>query len=99
VSKTTHCAALIAGFGRPAMRDLDFGRQLVRYLQELEWPDGIVIEDLSYAAPLVLARLQELEPAKLVLVGAAARGWARRETCGGTASTRIDRRPRRYSAI
>jgi hydrogenase maturation protease len=56
------------------MRDLDFGRQLIRYLEELRWPEGVVVEDLSYAATLVLHRLQELEPAKLVLVGAVERG-------------------------
>ena len=70
----TRCRALVAGFGQPGMRDLDFGRQLIRYLEELRWPEGVVVEDLSYAAPLVLHRLQELEPAKVLLVGAAARG-------------------------
>lgn len=69
------CRALVAGFGRPGMRDLDFGRQLIRYLEGLPWDEGVVVEDLSYAAPLVLHRLQELEPAKVVLVGAAARGF------------------------
>ncbi|MGH9263250.1 MAG: PP2C family protein-serine/threonine phosphatase [Acidimicrobiales bacterium] len=70
----TQCRALVAGFGRPGMRDLDFGRQLVDFLQQMEWPDGVVVEDLSCAVPLVLHRLQELRPAKVVLVGAVARG-------------------------
>jgi hydrogenase maturation protease len=70
----TPCRALIAGFGRPGMRDLDFGRQLVEYLHELEWPEGVVVEDLSCSAPLVLHRLQELRPAKVVLLGAVGRG-------------------------
>jgi len=70
---TRRCSALVAGFGRPGMRDLDFGRQLVDYLQQLEWPDGVVVEDLSCAVPLVLDRLQELRPAKVVLLGAVAR--------------------------
>ena len=74
MTTTTRCRALVAGFGRPGMRDLDFGRQLVRYLDEMTWPEDVVIEDLSYAAPLVLHRLQELEPAQVVLVGASARG-------------------------
>jgi len=69
----TPCRALIAGFGRPGMRDLDFGRQVVEYLQQLEWPEGVVVEDLSCSAPLVLHRLQELRPAKVVLLGAVAR--------------------------
>jgi hydrogenase maturation protease len=67
------CRALVAGFGRPGMRDLDFGRQVVDLLQQLEWPDGVVVEDLSCAAPIVLHRLQELRPAKVVLLGAVAR--------------------------
>jgi hydrogenase maturation protease len=74
IGARTRCPALVAGFGRPGMRDLDFGRQLVRYLEDYSWPDGVVVEDLSYAAPLVLHRLQELEPARLVLVGAVSRG-------------------------
>ena len=69
----TPCRALIAGFGRPGMRDLDFGRQVVEYFQQLEWPEGVVVEDLSCSAPLVLHRLQELRPAKVVLLGAVAR--------------------------
>ena len=66
--------ALVGGFGRPGMRDLDFGRQVVSYLEALEWPQDVVVEDLSYSAPLVLHRLQELNPSKVVLLGAAARG-------------------------
>ncbi len=69
----TRCRALIGGFGRPGMRDLDFGRQVVEYFQQLEWPEGVVVEDLSCSAPLVLHRLQELRPAKVVLLGAVAR--------------------------
>ena len=72
-TETVRCRALIGGFGRPGMRDLDFGRQVVECLQQLEWPEGVVVEDLSCSAPLVLHRLQELRPAKVVLVGAVAR--------------------------
>lgn len=86
MTTTTRCRALVAGFGRPGMRDLDFGRQLVRYLEEMSWPEDVVIEDLSYAAPLVLHRLQELEPAQVVLVGASARGF---EAPGAVRSYRI----------
>ena len=69
----TPCRALVGGFGRPGMRDLDFGRQVTEYFQQLEWPEGVVVEDLSCSAPLVLHRLQELQPAKVVLLGAVAR--------------------------
>ena len=70
---TTPCRVLVGGYGRPGMRDLDFGRQVVECLQQFDWPDEVVVEDLSYSAPLVLNRLQELRPAKVVLVGAVAR--------------------------
>lgn len=71
---TTMCRAFVGGFGRPGMRDVDFGRQLIDYLQQLDWPEGVVVEDLSCAVPLVLHRLQELRPAKVVLLGAVPRG-------------------------
>ena len=63
----------MGGFGVPGLRDLDFGRLFVDYVGHLDWPEDVVVEDLSHAAPLVLHRLQELRPAKVVLVGAAAR--------------------------
>ncbi len=68
------CRALVGGLGMPGLRDLDFGRQVVRYLKDLEWPDGVVVEELSCAAHLALHEVQELRPAKVVLVGTAARG-------------------------
>ena len=71
---STRCRVLIGGFGAPGHRDLDFGRHLVAYLQPFSWPEGVVVEDLSYAAHLVLHRMQELRPPKLVLVGAVASG-------------------------
>lgn len=69
----TPCRALVGSFGKPGMRDLDFGRQVIDCLQQLEWPEEVVVEDLSCSAPLVLHRLQELRPAKVILVGAVAR--------------------------
>ncbi|MDP9404297.1 MAG: SpoIIE family protein phosphatase [Actinomycetota bacterium] len=68
------CRTLIGGFGRPGRRDLDFGERFIRYAEVLEWPDGVVVEDLSYAAHMVLHRLKELRPVKVVLVGAVSRG-------------------------
>ncbi len=65
---------LIAGFGVPWQRDLDFGSRFVCWAEELEWPDDVVVEDFSYSALHVLHRLQELRPAKVVLVTAAVRG-------------------------
>ncbi|MEX2659533.1 MAG: hydrogenase maturation protease [Acidimicrobiales bacterium] len=61
---------LVGGIGLPWLRDLDFGTQFVRRVADLEWPPGVVVEDISYAAHRVLHLLQELEPSKVVLVGA-----------------------------
>ena len=73
----TRCRALVGGFGLPAMRDLDFGRQFVGYAEALDWPADVVVEDLSYAPHLVLHRLQELDPANVVFVGSVERGVER----------------------
>jgi hydrogenase maturation protease len=62
--------ALVGGIGLPWLRDLDFGTQFIRRVEDLEWPGDVVVEDLSYAAHRVLHRLQELKPQKVVLVGA-----------------------------
>jgi hydrogenase maturation protease len=63
-------SVLVGGIGLPWLRDLDFGTQFIRRVEHLPWPDGVVVEDLSYAAHRVLHRLQELCPDKVVLVGA-----------------------------
>lgn len=60
---------LVGGVGLPWLRDLDYGTQFIRRISDLEWPEGVVLEDLSYAAHRVLHLLQELRPAKVVLVG------------------------------
>jgi hydrogenase maturation protease len=60
---------LVGGVGLPWLRDLDFGTQWVNRCEGRPWPDGVLLEDLSYAAHRVLHRLQEIEPAKVVLVG------------------------------
>lgn len=73
-STSPRCRTLVGGFGLPGQRDLDFGEKFIRYAEALEWPADVVLEDLSYSAHLVLHRLQELRPAKLVLVGAVSRG-------------------------
>ena len=68
------CRAFVGSFGRHGLRDLDFGRQVVDCLQQLDWPAGVVIEDLPCSPALVLNRLQELRPSKVVLLGAVSRG-------------------------
>lgn len=84
------CRALVGGLGMPGLRDLDFGRQLVGYLQHLDWPDAVVVEDLSCSAHLVLDRLKELCPAKVILMGTAARGI---DPPGTVRRYRLDLRP------
>ncbi|MBW3563093.1 MAG: hydrogenase maturation protease, partial [Actinobacteria bacterium] len=63
----------MGGFGVPGLRDLDFGRNFVSYSEHLDWPDDVVVEEIPSSALLVLHRLQELRPAKLVIVVATAR--------------------------
>lgn len=67
-------SAFVASFGRPGMRDLDFGRQVIDCLQQLDWPAGVVVESLPCSGALMLDRLLELRPSKVVLLGAVARG-------------------------
>jgi len=72
---TSPGCVLVGGVGLPWLRDLDFGTQWIRRVEDLAWPEGVVVEDLSYAAHRVLHRLQELEPDKVVLVGAMPRDF------------------------
>jgi len=60
---------LVGGVGLPWLRDLDYGTQWVNRVAHHDWPDHVVIEDMSYAAHRVLDRLQEVRPCKVVLVG------------------------------
>lgn len=61
---------LVGGLGLPWLRDLDFGTQFVRRISDLEWPEGVRIEDLSYAAHRVLDTVRAISPRKVILVGA-----------------------------
>ena len=61
---------LVGGIGLPWLRDLDFGTQFIRRVQDLDWPEDVLLEDLSYAAHRVLHTLQDFRPQKVVLVGA-----------------------------
>ncbi|HEV2767176.1 MAG TPA: SpoIIE family protein phosphatase [Acidimicrobiales bacterium] len=65
---------MIGGFGVPGLRDLDFGRNFVTYSEHLDWPEDVVVEEMPFSALLVLHRLQELRPDKLVIVVATSRG-------------------------
>ena len=61
---------LVGGIGVPWLRDLDFGTQFINRFEGLDWPEGVLLEDLSYAAHRVMHRLQEVVPAKVIFVGA-----------------------------
>lgn len=60
---------LVGGIGLPWLRDLDFGTNWLARAAELTWPDDVLLEDLSYAAHRVMHRLQELLPARVILLG------------------------------
>jgi len=72
------------------MRDCDFGRQVVDCLEQLDWPQDVVVEELSCAVPLVLHRLRELRPVKVVFLAAVPRGL---EPPGTLRRYRVDRTP------
>lgn len=65
---------MIGGVGLPWRRDLDLGRLLIAELEKGDWPEGIVVEDLSYSAHRVMHTLEEINPERLVLVGATSQG-------------------------
>jgi hydrogenase maturation protease len=53
------------------------GPELIERLRELDWPNGVEVEDLSFGAVHVLHWLQEHDPFDaLVLIAAVARGRA-----------------------
>lgn len=80
---------LVGGLGNPWLRDLDFGTQFVRRVIDLDWPDHVVLEDLSYSAHRVLHTLQEADADKVVLVC----GFPRDETPGTVRHYELDLTP------
>ena len=60
---------LVGGIGLPWLRDLDFGTNWLARAASLQWPDNVVLEDLSYSAHRVMHRLEELQPKRAVLLG------------------------------
>jgi len=69
---------LIGGVGYSYLRDGSVGPLVVAELGREAWPDGVLVEDLSYGPIAVLQRLQEADPPfdRLVLVAAVRRGRA-----------------------
>jgi hydrogenase maturation protease len=68
--------ALIGGVGYSYLRDGSVGPTVVTELARESWPDGVLVEDLSYGPIAVMQRLQDVDPPfdRLVLVAAVARG-------------------------
>ena len=60
---------LVGGVGLPWLRDLDYGPHWIERVRDEDWPDDVLLEDLSYGAHRVLHRLQELELSRVILVG------------------------------
>ena len=50
---------LLAGVGYPNLRDLSVGPVIVPVLRQLDWPEGVDIEDLSYGPIAVVQWLEE----------------------------------------
>jgi len=69
---------LIGGVGYSYLRDGSLGPLVVAELAREAWPDGVLVEDLSYGPIAVMQRLQDAVPPfdRLVLVAAVRRGRA-----------------------
>src|SRR5215470_15548700 len=69
---------LIGGVGYSYLRDGSLGPLAVVTLAAEPWPDGVLVEDLSYGPIAVMQRLQDADPPfdRLVLVAAVRRGRA-----------------------
>lgn len=60
---------LVGGIGLPWLRDLDFGTQWINRQDKNDWPENVLLEDLSYGAHRVLHTIWDLAPSRIVLVG------------------------------
>lgn len=65
---------LVGGVGYRFTRDLAFGPLVVDRLRAAAWPDGVEVEDLSYAPIAIVQRWQQAPYDRVVLIGAAPRG-------------------------
>ncbi len=59
---------LVGGIGLPWLRDVDVAKVFVERVEGLEWPQDVLVEDLSFPAHRVLDRLVEVGPSQVVLV-------------------------------
>lgn len=66
---------LIAGVGYSQLRDNSLGPVLIDKLKNLDWPEGVQVEDLSYGPIGVMHRLDEQPPYdRIIFVAAVSRG-------------------------
>ena len=69
---------LVGGVGYYDLRDHSVGPALSEILRAESWPEGILVEDLSYGPVHVVQRLSDARPPfrRLIVVGAVERGRA-----------------------
>lgn len=64
---------LIAGVGYTFLHDLSFGPVVIRRLQEMGWPEGVEVTDLSQSPIAVYQQLSERQYDKIIFIGAVKR--------------------------
>lgn len=67
---------LIGGVGYTFLRDLSLGPVVIRRLEEMAWPAGVEVMDLSQSPIAVYQQLSERRYDKVILVGAVRRDRA-----------------------
>lgn len=67
---------LVGGVGYTCLRDLSFGPDIIRRLQEMLWPADVEVADLSESPVAVYQQLSEHLYDKVIFVGAIRRGRA-----------------------
>jgi hypothetical protein len=66
-------AVLVGGVSELYQHDLDLGRLAIEQLQGEQLGHGVVVEELHYGAVAVAQRLEDLQPAALILISAVLR--------------------------
>ncbi|CAN5247985.1 hypothetical protein BH20GEM2_BH20GEM2_03810 [soil metagenome] len=86
---TTPPHTLIGGVGHPELQDISVGPVLSLKFAEEEWPQGTLVEDLSYGPVAVMHRFNDFDPPlrRVILFGAV----RRERQAGALAAYRWDR--------
>lgn len=64
---------LIASVGYTFLHDLSFGPVIIRRLQEMAWPAGVEVTDLSQSPIAAYQQLSECQYDKIIFIGAVKR--------------------------